>query len=456
MNENNKPISNSASTGGLGTHFENRVQTAFSVLMLTGGFSPCLPTWPIVKIKLQGKYQNFETDDLIVYCKDPSTGKQAKLIGQIKHSVKIIESNSTFAEVIQTAWTDFNNPQVFSAASKDVIVLICGPLSATDTNDVRRLLEQAKHSEDADDFITRIERVIFTSNGQRKKLDVFRAHLKEANSNVELTKDELWNFLKSFHLLIYDLDIKGVTLSLLHTLIEQYSHNNANALWAQINEHVQWENENSGFISISSIPEEISAAFKRVRVEVIPDELVKDTTKVIVRDWNNQPNASELVIASIVGLWNENSAPDKAIISQLAREEYSDWIIKLRDVLQQPESPVSLKNGRWRVNERKALWQALGASLFDDNLDRFGQCAVSVLTELDPQFDLPVEERYLASIHGKVLKHSPELRQGLAESLALLGSQPDALTNCSQNRPAITAILAVREIFDKADWVLWG
>ena len=194
MNESSKQISNSASTGGLGTHFENRVQTAFSVLMLAGGFSPCLPTWPIVKIKLQGKYQNFGTDDLIVYCKDHSTGKQAKLIGQIKHSVKITEGNSTFAEVIQAAWKDFNNPQVFSAASKDVIALICGPLSATDTNDVRRLLEQARYSEDADDFITRVERVIFTSNGQRKKLDVFRAHLKKANSNVELTKDELWNF----------------------------------------------------------------------------------------------------------------------------------------------------------------------------------------------------------------------------------------------------------------------
>ena len=244
MNENNKQICNSSSTGGLGIHFENRVQTAISVLMLAGGFSPCLPTWPIVKIKLQGKYQGFETDDLIVYCKASNTGKGAKLIGQIKHSVKITKKDKTFDDVIQAAWKDFNNPKVFSAASKDVIALICGPLSATDTNDVRRLLEQARYAEDADDFITRVELGKFTSNGQRKKLDIFRAHLKKANSNVELKNDELWRFLKSFHLLIYDLDIKGITLSLLHTLIEQY---NANALWAQIYEHVQWESENSGF-----------------------------------------------------------------------------------------------------------------------------------------------------------------------------------------------------------------
>ncbi|MCX5709049.1 MAG: hypothetical protein NTY14_08820 [Candidatus Omnitrophica bacterium] len=62
-----KQLSNPASTGGLGTHFENRVQASFVVSMLVGGFSPCLPSWPISKIKLQGKHQGFNIDDLIVY-----------------------------------------------------------------------------------------------------------------------------------------------------------------------------------------------------------------------------------------------------------------------------------------------------------------------------------------------------------------------------------------------------
>ncbi len=117
---------------------------------------------------------------------------------------------------------------------------------------------------------------------------------------------------------------------------------------------------------------------------------------------------------------------------------------------------MALKNGRWRVAERKGLWQALGTRLFDDYLDNLKQCAVTVLSERDPQFELPPEERYAAIIHGKALKHSAELRKGLAESLALLGSQPDALTNCSQNKPETTALLAIRELFGKADWMLWG
>ena len=127
-----KTISNPVSTSGMGIHFENRVQSSFTVLMLVNGFAPTLPAWPIVKIKLQGRYAGFETDDLIVYTKDPKTGKEAKLLGQVKHSVKMTAENKIFGEVILAAWTDFNNPKVFTL-STDIIALICGPLSATDT-----------------------------------------------------------------------------------------------------------------------------------------------------------------------------------------------------------------------------------------------------------------------------------------------------------------------------------
>jgi len=221
MNDKLKQIVNPASTGGLGIHFENRIQASFVVLMLANGFSPCLPLYPIQKIELQAKHRNYETDDLVVYVGKSNTEIKAKLLGQVKHFVRINNSDSNFKKMIMAAWADFTNTKVFCKET-DKIALICGPLSKTDTVDVRFLLEQARNTPNFDVFIERIEQTNFTSNAQRNKLEVFKSALKEANGYIELTREQLWLFLRSFYLLIYDLDIQGsVMLSLCKTIIEQ-------------------------------------------------------------------------------------------------------------------------------------------------------------------------------------------------------------------------------------------
>ena len=456
MTNNSKQLSNPFSTGGGGGQFEAHVQASFVVLMLTGGFAPCMPCWPISKIKLQGKFAGYDTDDMIVFVEKTGSDQKHKILGQIKHSISITKNDKVFGEVIQAAWNDFNNASLFSRG-KDAIALITGPLSATDVNDVRTILEWARHSENADEFIKKVELTHFSSQRKQNKLQTFKTNLKNANGGNPVSDEILFEFLKHFHLLGYDLDIKaGVTLSLLHSLIGQYSQENAQSLWSRLVDEVQSANKNAGTISPESLPDDLHTAFKQRVYEVIPHEFSSGQLPSAKPNWNQYPYASDLVIANLLGAWNEKNAADLEVVCQLANEEFGSWIPKIREILQQPESPVSLKNGRWRVTDRKSLWQALGTRLFDDNLDNLKQCVVTVLSERDPQFELSPEERYAAIIHGKALKHSPELRKGLAESLALLGTQPDDLNNCSQNKPETIAVLAIREIFENADWVLWG
>ncbi|PUB12520.1 hypothetical protein [Paenisporosarcina sp. OV554] len=455
MNDVGKELSNSYSTGGGGTHFENRVQASFVVLMLTGGFSPCLPTWPIDEIKLQGKYQNIETDDLIIFVKQPGRDRQAKLLGQIKHTIKITKADKVFGEVIHAAWNDFNNQKIFNEHT-DAIALITGPLSATDTDHVRTLLRQAQNSKDANDFNKRITLGKFTSAGQRKKLEVFKTHLKNANQNVDLTEDELWRFLKCFHLLLYDLDIKGVTLSLLHSLIGQYSQGRAEDLLALIEKEVTYKSENAGYINIDSIPENILSGFFEPIKRTIPNDLVKMPLETKIPDWNNHESASKLAIANLLGSWSEKNESDIDVISQLGREDFSEWISYIREILQQPESPVTLINGIWSVKKREELWSGIGPRIFDDMLEVFQRCAITVLKENDPMFSLPSEKRFAASVYKKELKYSKSLRKGIAESLVLLSTFHKDLINCSSDKPETVAIVVVREVFESADWELWG
>lgn len=176
----------------------------------------------------------------------------------------------------------------------------------------------------------------------------------------------------------------------------------------------------------------------------------------LMPEWAQGTDAAELAIAELLGAWREDSKADKAIVEKLLGKSYGEWIGKMREIALRPGTPLTQRDGVWKVVSRYEGWYALGPRLFGEHLDRLKEVSVSVLRERDPQFELPPEKRYASSFYGKVLVHSHLLRYGLAESLALLGSHPKALTSCSFGKAETIAILAVREILVEADWVLWA
>lgn len=172
--------------------------------------------------------------------------------------------------------------------------------------------------------------------------------------------------------------------------------------------------------------------------------------------WAEGTHASELAVAELLGSWDEKSEADRKIVEILAGKGYGEWIGKIREIALCPGTPLNQRDGVWKVIGRYEGWYALGPRLFDDHLDRLKEAVIVVLREQDPKFELPSEERYAASLKGKALAHSPALRNGLAETLALLGSHPKALTSCSFGKAEATAVLAGREILRGADWVQWA
>lgn len=450
-----KNLSNPFSTGGGGVHFEAHVQASFVALMLTGGNAPCLPCWPIVEIKLQGKIDGFDTDDLIVVVENVTSNEKRKLLGQIKHSISITQGNAIFGEVIQAAWNDFNNPDVFTK-KKDVIALITGPLSSTDTHNVQWLLNQARHTQNVDEFLRNVRQAKFSSAKSTEKLEAIQYHLKAANGGNDLTKDEFYDFLNHFHLLGYDLGNEfGVVLSLLHSHIAQFHQQYPHWVWSRIVDIVQTWNKDAGTITPRKIPEDLLEVFKQRVITEIPEEL-RAVQQIVKTDWACHPDATYLALAVLIGRWNEKNECDLNALTQLLGISYDEWLRKAREILHSPDSPLSLRNGIWKVANRMELWSILGSRILDQNLQLFKSLAISVLKEPDPAFELPADKRYAASIHGKVLNFSPILRQGIAEGLAIIGSRSEACVNCSQGNAEATSNFVICTVLTDADWVLWG
>lgn len=451
-----KKQSNPFSTGGGGIHFEAHVQASFVALMLTGGHAPCVPCWPIKEIKLQGKIDGFDTDDLVIVVENENSKEQRKLLGQIKHSISVIQNDKIFGEVIQAAWDDFNNPLVFTKG-KDVIALITGPLTKVDS-EVGWLFNHARaNPNDPKRFLRNVGTANFSSDTKRNKLRVICDHLKTANGNVALTDDVLHEFFTHFYLLGYDLgEEEGVVLSLIKSHISQFKLASSLYVWDRILTFTMTRNHHAGCIKRESLPNDLTDLFITKPTVEFPIELSLPNHQNGKTDWTQHADATYLALVVLIGSWQDKSQFDLDAVAQILGVSYEDWLRKARELLHAPDSPLSLKNGVWRVVNRAELWTLLGSRILDQNLDVFRSLAISVLKESDPAFELPAEERYAASIHGKVLKCSIALRQGIAEGLAILGNHPQACENCSLEKADATTVLVVREVLADADWKLWG
>lgn len=452
---NQKKLSNPFSTGGGGVHFEAHVQASFVALMLTGGNAPCLPCWPIVEIKLQGKIDGFDTDDLVVVVENVNSKERRKLLGQVKHSIAITQGSYLFGEVMQAAWSDFKNTKDFTK-NKDIIALITGPLSATDAHNVQWLLNQARHTKSIDEFFRNVQQTNFSPPKSTEKLEVIQHHLKAANCGNDVSRGELYDFLNHFHLLGYDLGNEfGVVLSLLHSHISQFQQQYPQWVWSRVVDIVQTWNQDAGTITPGKLPDDLLDAFKQKALAEMPEEF-KASQEKPKTDWNQHPDATYLALAILIGSWQDKSQCDLEAITQLLGISYDEWLKKAREILHCSDSPLSLKNGIWKVVNRAELLSLLGSRILDQNLDIYRTLAVSVLKEPDPAFELPAEERYAARIHGKVLKCSHVLRKGIAEGLAILGSKPEPCYNCSQGKVEAICVLVTRELLIDANWVLWA
>ena len=456
MANKSKEISNPFSTGGGGAHFEAHIQACFVALMLSRGHVPNMPCWPIKEIALQGKRLGYETDDLVLLIEDSETNESRRLLGQVKHSITITKGDSTFGEVIQAAWTDFNNSSIFNKR-KDIIALITSHISATDHKNVQFILRQAKYAKDSLEFFTNVRMAKFSPSQANNKLDVFKLHLKNANNGTDLTDEELYNFLGCFQVLGYDLgDEKGVVLSLIHSHISQFQNKDISRVWSRIVDVVQSYNQSGTTITRDNLPEDLLKDFAKHRSTIeIPSHL-KNSRGQTSNQLISYQHSSELALLLLIGGWSEQNENDKKIVSQLLNKEYEDCLPIIKDISKQPNSPLVFKNGAWLINEKIELLKTLGSLIFDNDLDNFKTIVELVLNEEDPAFELSKDERYLATIQGKVTKYSGILRQNLAESMALTGNHAKLFTQCTPSKAENIICTLLRELLSEATWQQWA
>lgn len=171
----------------------------------------------------------------------------------------------------------------------------------------------------------------------------------------------------------------------------------------------------------------------------------------------NEPKIENEIINVLlfIGKWNENSEADREIITLFTRIDYERIIQEIRGFSENTEK-LSFKNNIWRIEKRRSYWLNNISNIYNSHLENISIFIETVLSEINPKFELSKEERFSAGFYGKNLQHSEELRLGLAETLVLLSIQSDKLINCTKQKPDIIVDSTVRKIFKSNDWKIWA
>lgn len=170
----------------------------------------------------------------------------------------------------------------------------------------------------------------------------------------------------------------------------------------------------------------------------------------------NYQYSSELALLLLIGGWSDKNDNDKIIVSRILNKEYEDCLPIIKDISKQPNKLLVFKDGIWLVNNRIELLKTLGSLIFDNDLNNLKAIVELVLHEEDPAFELSKDQRYLASIQGKVVIHSSILRKSLAEGIALIGNHAKLFTQCTLSKAENIVLTLIRELLNEATWQQWA
>ncbi|MCY3849246.1 MAG: hypothetical protein OXF75_00410 [Acidimicrobiaceae bacterium] len=125
----------------------------------------------------------------------------------------------------------------------------------------------------------------------------------------------------------------------------------------------------------------------------------------------------------LLGGWNEAHEGDREIVKKFINHSFEEVAEALRQ-LDAADSPMTSTGELWHAVSPEDTWMLLHNQLSPSDLDSFSAIALDVLTAPDPLRELSGEETLRDQIEGTKAKYSSRLKQGIATTLALAGSNP--------------------------------
>ena len=163
----------------------------------------------------------------------------------------------------------------------------------------------------------------------------------------------------------------------------------------------------------------------------------------------------KLVPIFLIGAWKRDIAGDVNCVELLADKKYPEIERDVAELATVADAPVwAIGNYRGLVSRKDALF-AIADAITPDDFDSFLKLAELVFSLDDPQFDLPVEDRWRANILDKRPEVSGALRQSVGELLVLFALYGDRLVGARLGSIAARIEGLVSRVLKGVDARVW-
>lgn len=195
---------------------------------------------------------------------------------------------------------------------------------------------------------------------------------------------------------------------------------------------------------------EIYEEDKKLKNEYIPNY------QNFMRNINEVTENNKIIKAAIIfGGWDETNDADKQLLSDYIGMPYNNLIENLRVLLKEENTMFSFNNNKWNIKDKFERLKEYANTYFRDDVVKFQEKAIEVLSERNPKFDLSSDKRQMYSIYGKTTKYSYTLRKNISESLPMIKSIYNNFINCS-NEIYNVPLLIVRNVLKNTNWEIWA
>jgi hypothetical protein len=171
--------------------------------------------------------------------------------------------------------------------------------------------------------------------------------------------------------------------------------------------------------------------------------------------WSKPQEAAPLLPLVLIGAWSDRNDEDRKLVERFTGQSYASTQQLVTRWMNQPDAPLRLAEGTYGFVSREDSWQLLNPFFTGDLLNRFAEIAKEILGEDDLRYDIPAGERYLAGIYKKLPKFSPQVREGIAETIALLGTRGEHTPQGAHEGSGWRAARLVGELLGQASPKRW-